>query len=191
MCILNHWLDNWECFMNARSASQGLGPSVCGEQSSAPVTSREGGSHKSLWPFPLCLNKCKDTADWYENAFFFFPLFFIFLIIHLKWESKHSQSCFVLPGCHLPQQSAAVGLQRSLLGGRADAGGHPEVQSPQRLPLCGGHPAQGQPTVKNSLRVCFCIFRWALCFQAAPNHNKTPRKHTAYVTVAFWTVLVL
>lgn len=28
MCIINHWPGNWECFMDARSASQGLGPSV-------------------------------------------------------------------------------------------------------------------------------------------------------------------
>lgn len=55
MCIINHWLDNWECFMNARLASQGLGPSVCGAQSSTPFTCQEGESRKSLWPFPLCL----------------------------------------------------------------------------------------------------------------------------------------
>ncbi|TNN23687.1 hypothetical protein EYF80_066191 [Liparis tanakae] len=47
---------------------------------------------------------------------------------------------------HLPQQPAAVGFQRSLPGGRTDAGGHLEVQSPQRLHVCGGHPAQGEPS---------------------------------------------
>lgn len=56
MCTINHWLDNWECFMNARSASQGLGPSVW-----SPVH-QEGESHEGLWPFPFC-NKCKNAAD--------------------------------------------------------------------------------------------------------------------------------
>lgn len=68
--------------------------------------------------------------------------------MHFFFEkAKRSDSGSVLPGRHLPQQSAAVGFQRSLLGGRADAGGHLEVQSPQRLRVCGGHPAQGQPPV--------------------------------------------
>lgn len=56
MCIINHWLDNWECFMDARSASQGLGPSVLSPELrfGSSVGGGGGESHESLRPFPSC-----------------------------------------------------------------------------------------------------------------------------------------
>lgn len=63
MCIINHWLDNWECLMNARLASQGSGPSVCGAQRSAPVHVSGGRIMQESLTFSLVSNKCKNAAE--------------------------------------------------------------------------------------------------------------------------------
>lgn len=63
MCIINHWPDNWECFMNARSASQGFGPSVRGGQSSTPVRVSGGRIAQESVSFSLVSNKHKNEAD--------------------------------------------------------------------------------------------------------------------------------
>lgn len=57
--------------MNARSASQGLGPCVCGAQSSAPVQVSEERIKQESLTFSLVSNKGKNAVDEYENAFFF------------------------------------------------------------------------------------------------------------------------
>lgn len=63
MCIIHYWLDNWEGFVNARSASQGLGPCVCGAQSSAPVQVSEGRITQESLTFSLVSNKGKNAVD--------------------------------------------------------------------------------------------------------------------------------
>lgn len=49
--------------MNARSASQGLGPCVCGAQSSAPVQVSEGRIKQESLTFSLVSNKGKNAVD--------------------------------------------------------------------------------------------------------------------------------
>lgn len=183
MCIINHGLDNWECFMNARSASQALGPSVWSPEH------QEGESHEGFWPFPFCLiNARMQLIDmkWSSSATMF----------HFRNNAPEMTNIaewrFVLPGRHLPQQSAAVWFQRSLLGGWTDAGGHLEVQSPQWLPVCGGHQAQGQTFVpkelwKTAVQYVSVYSGGLYVFKLLPVSwictQRTPQKHAGDVLV--------